>query len=146
MSGKEQISRAFEERGSPLRGFNYGWRTWKVRTLFCTIIMVSMVRASEKGYSIHATIIIHFFKILQVSTGIIPFNQSDNHLYLTVSSLLIRFVTNEGFAATHSAHFKLQEPLKNEASLVSGFRVRGQSLDKNKHSETTAGLLLSLIL
>lgn len=33
-------------------------------------------------------------------------------------------------------HFKLQDPLKSEASLVSGVGVLGQSLDKNKHTES----------
>lgn len=57
MSGKEQISRAFEERGSPLRGFNYGWQTWKVRTLFYSVV-IFIVRALEQFFNIRATIIV----------------------------------------------------------------------------------------
>lgn len=47
VSGKEQMSRAFEERGSPASTFNYGRQTWKVR-LFYGAVMTFTVRASAK--------------------------------------------------------------------------------------------------
>lgn len=53
VSGKEQISRALEERGSPASSFSYGWQTWKVGWSYGLVMIFKAIELQINVYFFH---------------------------------------------------------------------------------------------